>query len=154
MRSSSHALASRFSRRRAKALKSALAWISDAPASFASAQGLAHGIAAAHEQRRAEAAQRLAEVAQRVEHEGEPVRRGEVAAEDRLVEDEQGHHPIGRCRRPQRGVIVHPEVAVEEQQGNGHGLQATPGAVRSSARRPTDQAASGGDPGRAIAVSG
>ncbi len=89
------------------------------------ADRLADRIAAAHEEGGAKTPQRIAEVAQRVQHEGEAVGAGEAAAEDRLVEDEQRYHSIGARRRPQRRVIVHPEVAVEEKQRNRHDLQAT-----------------------------
>ncbi len=63
--------------------------------------------------------QRLVEIAQRLQHEGDAVRGGETRAEQRLVEDEQWHDPLRLRRGAKRRVVPHTEIAVEE---NDRGL--------------------------------
>ena len=63
---------------------------------------------------------RPVEVVQRVEEEGDAVRRAE-AFEHRVVEDEQRHDVLAlRAGRVERGVVVHAQVAREEDDSGRH----------------------------------
>ena len=57
---------------------------------------------------------------QRLAHEGDPVRGREARAEQRLVEDEERHRPLGPRRGREGRVVVDPQVAVEEDERGLH----------------------------------
>jgi hypothetical protein len=66
------------------------------------------------------------QVAERVEQEGDAVRPRERASEDRVVEDEQRHDPLGLVRRRREcEVVVHAQVAREEDDRRSHRSRAS-----------------------------
>ena len=81
---------------------------------------LRDGVTAANDEVTTPLDQRVPQVGQRVEEERDPIRRTE-AGEDTVVEDEE-RHDLGRAghRRMEGGVVVHAEVACEEDDGRAH----------------------------------
>ncbi len=87
---------------------------------------LCHDIPGAHKQIAAPTPQRGLQVSQTVEQERQPVGSGEVTLEDRVVEDEERDHELGRFDRSSEGrVIVDSQVPVEQNHGRRHGLTGT-----------------------------
>ncbi len=83
-------------------------------------QRLGDRIAAANVEPPPGSSQRLAEVAQRLEQEGDPVGGGEARLEQRRVEDEERHRSLGPRRRRESRVVPHSQVAVEEDDRCAH----------------------------------
>ena len=81
---------------------------------------LRDGVAAANDEATAPLDQRVPQIGQGVDEERDPVRRTE-ASEDSVVEDEE-RHDLGCAghRRVKGGVVVHAEVACEEDDGSAH----------------------------------
>jgi hypothetical protein len=76
-----------------------------------------------------------AEVGQCGDQVREPVRVGVARAEDRLVEHEQRHDPVGLAAGgSERRLVVDPQVAGEQHDGGGHGR--LPGSLASQATEP------------------
>ena len=94
---------------------------------------LRDGIAAANDEATTPLDEREPQIGQGVQEERDPVRRTE-ASKDAVVEDEE-RHDLGRAghRRVKGGVVVHAEVAREEDDGRAHPLR--PAAVPRCTRR-------------------
>ncbi len=88
------------------------------------ADRLRDGVPTADDEATASLEQRLPQIGQRVEQEGDPVRRTE-AREDMVVEDEE-RHDVGRVvhRRMKGGVVMDAKVAREEDDGRAHRFHA------------------------------
>jgi hypothetical protein len=88
---------------------------------------LRDGIAAANDEATTPLDERVPQIGQGVEKERDPVRRTE-ASEDSVVEDEQ-RHDLDRVgnRRMKGGIVVHAEVAREEDDGRAHLCARLPG---------------------------
>ena len=83
--------------------------------------GCLHRVARAHHEVGTQSPQRPAEVVERIEHEREPVRRRVRAPDDGVVEHEQWNDALGDpARLGQGGVVIYPQVAVEEQDRRLH----------------------------------
>ncbi len=77
-------------------------------------QCLLDRVATTEEKVRATGAESVAEHGERLQEEGDPVRRAE-APEDRIVEDEQRDDPVGALQgRRQRGMVVQAEIPGEQ----------------------------------------
>ena len=84
--------------------------------------GLLHHVTASQREERAPRAQGAVEIDERLAQECEPVRSREVRVEDPVVEDEERHHPLGlACRCREGRMVVHPQVAGEEDDDAAHG---------------------------------
>ena len=65
---------------------------------------------------------RAVEVDERVEKELQPVRGVRRLAHERVVDDEDGYHPLGPGRGREGGIVPDPEVAGEDDDLGSHEL--------------------------------